>query len=117
MNNILLPVELEAVRDLADRSCKMTFATRELDNREFTDLRDLRGQLGWLMFGINELKEEEMPQTQAEVGVATPSMRLRNVLYVLYKQEKEQGATELVFDLWYAARMEGIIEAIKKKLK
>lgn len=117
MNNILLPVQLEAVKDMADRSCKMTFATRELDNREFTDLRDLRGQLGWLMFGINEIKEEEMPKEQAEVGSKTPSQRLRAALYVLYKQEKEDNQTELVFDLWYSARMESIIEAVKKKIK
>lgn len=117
MNNILLPVQLISVKDLKDRSCNMTFETRELDNREFSDLRDLRGQGGWLMFGLNEIQEEEMPKENAEVGQKSPSQRLRAVMFIKYKQEKEDGETELAFDVWYASKMESIIEMIKKKIK
>ena len=113
----MIAAGLIGVKDMADRSCRLTFETRELENREFLSLRDVRNQQGWLVFSLNEVKEEDIPKQDAEVGTKTPSMRLRSVLYILYIQEKKDGLTDLVFDVWYSSKMENIIQIIKNKIK
>lgn len=113
MNIIQIPAGLEGVKDNKDRSCRLTFETRELENSEFTALRDIRGQEGWLVFALNEIQEAEIPKQQAEKGTKTPSQRLRAVLFILWKQEK----SELDFETYYASRIESIIEKVKLKLQ
>jgi hypothetical protein len=113
MDKILIPAGLDSVRDMKDRSCKMTFITRELENNEFALLRDIRGAEGWLLFSLNEVQEKDIPEEAVEeVEGKTPSQRLRSVLFVLWKQSK----SELDFNIWYRSKMESIIQAIKNKL-
>lgn len=110
---IVIPAGLVGVNDLKDRSCKMTFETRELDNQEFLALRDVRGQEGWLGFALNLIQETDFPKEQAEKGVKTPSQRLRAVIYRLWEQEK----SKLDFEVFYQAKMESIIQHLKNKLQ
>jgi hypothetical protein len=109
---ITLPSQLISVTDLKDRSCKLAFETRELENNEFSALRDVRGREGWLGFSLNEIHEGDMPEKPAEVEGKTPSQRLRSVLYVLWKQEK----SELPFQVWYESKIESIIQKVKDRL-
>jgi hypothetical protein len=110
MANILTTqAGLEAVRDNKDRSCRLTFETQELTNEEFNALRDIRGEVGWLAFALNPVSEKDLPKENAEVGTKTPSARLRAVLFILWKHEHSL----LDFDVFYKAKMEGIINKIK----
>lgn len=112
MATIIIPAGLVGVVDLKDRSCKLTFETRELSNQEFLALRDIRGNNGWLAFSLNEIQDDEIPKSVAEVGAKSHSQRLRSVLFIKWKQEKSL----LDFDVWYKAKMEGLIANIKNKL-
>ena len=114
MSNIItIPAGLTGVVDLKDRSCKLTFETRELDNAEFSTLRDIRGQVGWLAFAMNPISEDDIPTEFAETEQKSPGKRMRSVLYILWKQEE----SELDFEVWYRGKMESIIESIKKKIR
>lgn len=53
-----------------------------------------------------------MVRVDTERGEKTPSQRIRAVLFLLWKQEGEQGT----FDAFYNAKCEKIIEHLKSKL-
>lgn len=102
---------------LKDRSVKMEFvSSRELGHDNLATLFELRGQEGWLLFAPNKLTDKDIPDEPAHAEVATksPSARLRDVLYVLWKQ---LGEPEKDFELFYASRMNRIIDQVKEKLE
>ena len=62
---------------------------------------------------INPLgNPEDIIEVKTSLDNKSPSQRLRDVLFVWYRQSK---ATE-PFDTWYQKKMEGIIEQVKLKL-
>lgn len=75
----------------------------------------LRNVEGWLAFAPNE-SETDTPDTPASLDLASPSQRLRSVLFVLYKSETEKGRYAGLFEAFYNEHMEKLIEFIKKKL-
>jgi hypothetical protein len=113
MANILtVPAGLVSATDQRDRSCKLTFETRELENSEFLALRDIRGSEGWLAFALNPIQESDIPKSPATKEGKTPSQRLRSVLFLLWKKE----ASPLDFNIFYDAKVEAIIEKVKLRL-
>ena len=77
----------------------------------------LRHVEGWLAFAPNN-EELEIPKEQAILDdEKSPSERLKNVLYVWYKQETEEGKFVGLFETFRKEKMEVIIEGVKKKLK
>ena len=48
------------------------------------------------------------------MGGKTPSQRMRNVLFILWKQDPE-GYKD--FNLYYISRMEKFIDALKENIK
>lgn len=113
---IKTPALLDSVRDLKDRSGKLSFVTPELSDPEFIELRSFRGLQGWLLFSLNSIDESEIPQEEAYVDTKSPSQRLRNTLYVYWEQNKGE-LPQATFDEFYQVKMEGIINMIKNKLQ
>lgn len=113
---IQLPSILNTIRDLKDKSGKISFVTRELSNKEFCKLRDIIGMEGWLCFAQNELQPEDIPDERADIETKSQSKRLRSVLFLEWKQQKEVGQTEEEFEKFYNIKMEKAIQSVKNKL-
>lgn len=112
---ITLPVQLNPVSRRKDKSVKLSFETRELNHEETLTLMSLEGLEMWLGLAPNA-DEIVIPEEKAQVDEKSQSERLRNVLYVFYKQEIEAGRYVGVFENFKREYMEKLIEFVKKKL-
>lgn len=109
-----VPAQVTDIRPKADKSVKLSFETRELRGEEAALLFDnLQGE-GWLVFSPNSkgITEEEIPKDIAYNGAKSQSKRLRDVIYVYWKQQGENGD----FETFYRVTLEKLIEHIKSKL-
>lgn len=116
MSKILLPAILNPLSRRKDKSVKLSFDTRELIPEETLSLLALEGSEGWLCFSPNQ-EDIEIPDIHVEVDEKSPSERLRNVLFVWYKQETESGKYVGIFENFRKEKMESIINGVKSKLK
>jgi hypothetical protein len=112
---VLLPAQINPPRLRKDGSASISFDTRELTAEEIFTIMSLRHSEGWLAFAPNE-NEIVIPKDNAEVDEKSASERLKNVLYVLYKQETEAGRFVGLFETFRKERMEQLIEVVKKKI-
>lgn len=112
---IILPSQINPPRLRKDGSASISFDTRELTAEEIFTIMSLRHSEGFLCFAPNE-DEIEIPEEKAEVDEKSPSKRLRNVIYVWYKQEVDAGRFVGLFDTFKKEKYEKIIESIKSKL-
>lgn len=112
---ITLPTTLNPISRRKDKSIKLSFETRELSAEETMTLMALEGAEMWICLAPNA-EEIEIPEERAEVDEKSPSERLRNVLFVYYKQETEAGRYIGLFENFKKEKMERLIEFIKGKL-
>lgn len=117
MTKILLPASLNPISRRKDKSVKLSFETRELSPEETLSLMALEGSEMWICMSPNQA-EAEVPDGlgNVELGEKSPSERLRNVLFVWYKQEVEANKYVGIFDNFRKEKMEKIIEGVKSKL-
>ena len=113
MNELIqIPAIVVNMNPKADRSWKLTFETRELNGEEVKILAEnLQGE-GWLVFSPNEIKQADIPKVEAESGTKTQSQRLRDVIYILWKQSGGKGDFQSFYNVYY----EKLIEYTKGKL-
>lgn len=76
-----------------------------------------RNTEGWVAFSPNEEGMPELPKERAELDVKTPSERLRNTMFVWYKQETKNNRFTGTFETFRNEKMEKIIDTIKNKLE
>lgn len=112
---IVLPAQINPPRLRKDGSASMSFDTRELTAEEIFTIMSLRHSEGWLAFAPNE-DELDIPKENAQVEGKTDSERLRNTIFVWYKQETKAGRFVGLFDTFRKEKMEILIEGVKKKL-
>jgi len=108
------PAQIQSIRTLIDGGNKLEIITQELSADEMTKLFSLRKKTGYFLFKENLIDVIEVPHQQADFNgnLKTPSMRIRNVLYVLWQQSGSQGD----FETFYNNKMNNIIEKLKEKL-
>jgi hypothetical protein len=70
---------------------------------------------GWLTFSPNP-DDVEIPEERAELDEKSASERLKNVIFVWYKQEVEAGKFVGLFETFRKEKMEKIIQTVKDKL-
>lgn len=112
---LILPSQINPPRLRKDGSASLSFDTRELNAEEIFSIMALRHTEGWLCFAPNE-GDIEIPEERAETDEKSPSERLRNTLFVWYKQEVESGKFAGLFETFRKEKMEKIIEGVKSKL-
>lgn len=98
-----------------DRTATLKFTTaREVTKEEREILLDMgvNDELGWLLWSPNKMQTTDLPSEPATDDMKTPAKRLRDVLFVLYKQEGSRGD----FEVYYRERMNKLIDMIKAKL-
>lgn len=116
--NITLAVCFESYRPRKDKSFTLTFSTQELATATVVDIAQLHNRLGVLYFADKEVMDAEeltmLDDVELDIGVKSPSQRLRNVLYILHQQ---LGGNKDTFKEFYAMQMERFINSIKNKLE
>jgi len=109
-----LPVILEKVSTLRDSSIRMVFDSQELNANDAALLFSMRKKIGWLLFSENESSEDEIPKNDVRiVGRKTLSQRLRAVIFLNWRQDKEN---KLSFEDYYNVTMESLIDNFKSNL-
>lgn len=117
MKGVLLGSIIERLTSLKDGSIKLTLETQELSPAKSAELFALRGMLATVYISPAEITTRELEQVdklEPELPGKRPSQRMRNVLFLLWKQDSE-GHKE--FDAYYQSKMEIYIEQLKQNIK
>lgn len=115
IKSIQTPAQLVGVSPYkGDRGVGLRFITQSLTPVEAAEWigRLQTDDFGYLLWSPNEFSDSDIPTSPAEVGQKTPSQRLRNHLFVYWKQLGETGD----FETFYRGKMEEIIGWVKKRL-
>lgn len=108
-----VPAILDGFRPLKDGGASVTFHTQELSKEHKIEIMEYYDSFGYLLFSKNEIDIDDVPKGNAIADQGkSPAQRLRNSLFVLWKQQKKDGD----FDIWYKQQMELIIEQVKDRL-
>lgn len=111
---ISVPAIVVNMNPRQDRSWKLVFETRELSGEEVKILADNFQGEGWLVFKANgDIAMDEIPEGRADAGVKSSSQRLRDVIFILWKQMGGKGD----FESYYRTYLEKLIEFTKSKLQ
>ena len=116
MKGIILACIVDKITTLKDRSVKVTLDTQELSPSKAGELFTLMNSLATVYISPAEVTSREMAQVDAvepEMPGKSPSMRMRNVLFLLWKQDEEGFK---VFDMFYQHKMEKYINELKQNL-
>jgi hypothetical protein len=118
MSKILCPAILDGYTRRKDRSVTLRFITQEKTSSEIMDIDATLDQFGILYFrGEEKMNADEIEELDSiDLDVydepKSQSQRLRNVLYILWKQDGERGD----FKKYYKQKTEEIIQHFKNKL-
>jgi hypothetical protein len=112
---IQVPAQVMGMNPRADRSWTLKFETRELKGEEVKLLADNFQGEGWLVFKPNSqgVESGEIPTTDADAGIESPSVKLRKRLFILWKQRGSKGS----FDNFYLDQMQKFMEYVESKLE
>ena len=112
MKNFQVPAILTRVGFTKDGGLSIGFHTNELSIEEKVRVSEFHNEFGFLLFKPNQFSEEEIPREQAIDGGKSSSKRLRDIIFIFWKQQG--GAGE--FESFYRRQMEKIIDKIKEQL-
>lgn len=115
---IILSGQLEGMQSRADRSWKLTFGTNELTPEMIGKIGKMQQEVCTLAINSDPFTNEQkriVEDTKVEMADTgkTPSERFRGVLFVKWKNEPEGYE---VFNNYYIAKMEQLINHYKSKL-
>ncbi len=111
--NVEVPARLNGLSTKVDGSLSLRFETGiELSPEETALLISYVKAEGWLLFSMNEFQESDVPKENAPSTGKSAAKRLRDVLFVYWKENVNSGD----FEVFYKRKMESIIESVKEKL-
>lgn len=115
---IIIDATFEGMNSRVDKTWKLVFSTQELTPDKATELTKALHNYVALAIKDGIFKQPEIDilnkiEVQYDDKGKSPAKRLRNVLYVLWEQDK-QGIED--FEVFYTTRIERIINQIKEKL-
>jgi len=103
---------LSSISFTKDNGLRIGFITQELSNDEKIKVQEYYQKFGWLLFQHNEFQDSDIPKVKAEKQSKTPGQRLRDVIFVYFKQINNNED----FETFYRNQMDKIIDFMKKKL-
>ena len=115
----VMPAILDGYQRRKDRTVSLRFLTQEKTSAEVMQIDETLHQFGILYFRGEELMNsdeiEELDKIELDIydEPKTQSQRMRNVLFILWKQEGEKGE----FKKFYKQKTEEIIQHFKNKLQ
>lgn len=95
-----------------DGSLGLRISTPELKTDEKVALMDVVGKNLTILIQPQDVTSPGLKEVRGEFDTKTPSKRLRDVLYVLWKQSEDVPD----WDTFYRQKIEGLIEKVKLKL-
>lgn len=119
MSKLLCPAILDGYSRRKDRTVSLRFITQEKTSQEVMKIDEMVDQFGILYFrGEEEMNKDEVEELdKIDLDLydepKSQSQRMRNVLYILWKQEGETGD----FKKFYKQKTEEIIQHFKNKLE
>ncbi len=118
MKTFTLAVILESFRSLKDRTYKVVFETSELSPDQLASIGGALNMPGYLAFNPDPFNKEmidtiELMKVDYDDVGKSKGQRLRAVMYRMWEQNKERYN---VFDDFYNAKMEHLINHYKNKL-
>jgi hypothetical protein len=116
MKGQLLPAIIENIATRKDRSIKIIIGTQEMSPADAGQIFTYNGQLVTVYICPAEIDNRELEQVDKlnpELNSKSKSRRLRDVMFVAWKQNPEGYKT---FDEYYSAKYEQIIDHWKTKL-
>jgi hypothetical protein len=112
-----IPAQITKLETQSDGGIRVVIDTQELsDPEELKQLFMLRKSIGWFSFKSNKITQGEIPDEDAMVEegeTKSPSERLRNTLFVYWKENKGGKGD---FNAFYKETMEKYIQNVKEKL-
>lgn len=109
------PATISKIITMSDKTIRIYADLQEMSSEEEAKIFSLRGNLGWLLFSEQVMKEEDvkdLPDIKVEKNQKTPSERLRSVIFVYWTQQGSKGD----FDSFYRGHIEKIINRFKEEL-
>lgn len=117
MKGILFAATVEGIRSRKDKTVALTLGTQELTPEKAGLLFNTNSHLVTCYLSVKETvsddEQEIIDSIEIETPSKTPSQRLRNVLYLLWKQSPE-GYKD--FNMFYLHQMEKLLDHYKGKL-
>ena len=119
MHRLLTAGVLDGYQRRKDRTVSLRFITQEKTSEEVMQIDSMLNEFGIVYFRADENTNaeeiEELDNIELDVydEPKKQSQRLRNVLFVLWKQEEELGE----FKTFYKQKTEEIIQHFKNKLE
>jgi len=113
-----LQATIDGLKTMKNSTLKITLETQDIANfkpEELAELFKMNEKLFWVAFKELEVKEEELDVKELKgefKNEKSPSQRLRNILFVYWKEQK--GKED--FEPYYKRQMEKFIDLIKDKL-
>jgi hypothetical protein len=118
MSKILCPAILDGYTRRKDRTVSLRFITQEKTSSEVMNIDETLDQFGVLYFrGEEKMNTDEVDELDnIDLDLydepKSQSKRLRNVLYILWKQDGSEGD----FKKHYKQKTEAIIQHFKNKI-
>lgn len=109
---VTCPVILTGAATRSDGSLSLRFSTPELKADEKTVFFELQNTNLKMLLQPDDGEVQELKDVKGEFDTKTPSQRLRNTLFVWWKQLNQPGQ----FEDFYRRRMETLIDSVKAEL-
>lgn len=94
MNKFSVPATIKRISTLADGGVSLSIHTQDLTKEDKVAIMEFDNSFGYLLFSSQQLEEEDIPKEKLDDQRATSSQRLRNTLFVLWKQQGGEGDFE-----------------------
>lgn len=113
MKAIKTDIIINSIRSRRDGSLGFSAETPELTSEEKIAFMDLQGQALNVLLEPTEYPVEDTISVEKDVENKTQAQRIRAVLFLIWKQQGEQGE----FRDFYHAKTEHYINFLKEKLE
>lgn len=113
-----MSAQILKVESKVDRTLNLKVNTQELAADEAGKLYDLSGKQIWLAIAETVITKEDLhiPEMVDELDSKSPSQRLRDRLYVYWKDGFDKKKITITFDPWYRKTLEKLGDLYLEKL-
>lgn len=109
-------LQITTISSRSDGSLRLSSVTPELSNTEKTAFLDLQNVELEALFQPTDYTNLEGMEVEKNLDTKSPSERLRNVLFALYKTREEVGEKVGNFSDYYRSVINRLIDSYKAKI-
>lgn len=101
---IQFSAQIDSAKANNDRTLSLKVDTQELSSEDTAQIFSMFQKQVWLAIGETSISKEQLniPEVIDEMDKKSPSQRLRDRMFVFFKEKKVGG----IFDDWYKSQME-----------